>query len=220
MTQDEAYAEIRDLLGGVDERTVSNRILRPHLAAALEWVAQQLGTAVEEDSMSFQAETGRQEYPLLSHVNQIKWVQHNGVMLDPTTTDQWLGDSYNWKQANAGYPSEFAVEGRKLIFNCPFSADAVATDSQIIFKYSRSSRGMRPASMPDIPDSDARMACTYAAFRWCVANPQLEGNAARAAGFQTLVQADIGAAKSRNAQTIENQQPSQRVHTGRAYAAR
>ena len=79
---------------------------------------------------------------------------------------------------------------------------------------------MRPASMPDVPESDARLACTHAAFRWCIANPQLDGNQARAAGFQTLLQMDLENAKFRNAQPIESQQPEQRVFTGRAYPAR
>lgn len=220
MTETEAYAEIRSLLGGVTEGNVSERILRPHLSDALEWLAQELGTAVEEDSTSIQAETGRQEYPLLPHVNQIKWVQHNGVMLDPTTTDQWSNDGFNYKQESAGYPDEYAVEGRKLIFSCPFSADAVSSAPTITFKFTRSSRGQRPASMPDIPDSDARLACKHAAWRWCIANPQDPVNVARAQGLQTLLGMDLEAAKFRNHQPIEAQQPTQRVFTGRAAAAR
>ena len=220
MTEKEAYTEIRDLLGGVSDQQVTDRSLRSHLARALEWLRKELGTDVSSDMLMFAAESGRQEYPLPSEVDQVKWVMYNGVPLSPATTEQWLNDRYYWNQQVAGYPAEYAIEGRKIIFSQPFSADAVGTTTEITVCFRGASREIRPASMPNIPDSHAALACTYAARRYCIANRQNEQLAARVEGLTMLIAEDLPTAKFEASQPIQNQQPEFRVETGRMAAAR
>lgn len=219
MTENDALSFLRQLLGDPVPGSVSNRQLTPWLADALDRLARELKYSLTEDQHSLTLEADEQEYPLPTDVQQLMWIRYAGIKLKPSTTYEWDRDGLNWKEAVAGIPSEYAYEGRKVIFDCPLSAGAISSYPRATVKYVSTSHGITLANMPGLPDADARLACRLAALQFCYARPTAE-NAARAQALGAVIGMDMEEAQRRHAQPVEDLQPKLGVATSRRGAAR
>lgn len=219
MNEKQALAFLRRLVGDPTSGAESDRQFIPWLEDALDFLGRELQYSLKEDEYSLELEEDEQEYPLLADVQTIQWLRYADRTLRSATTQQWLRDGLDYKGAQSGIPMEYCFEGRKIIFDCPVSGDAIAAYPRATFKYVSSSPGLTPSNMPALPDADARLACRYAALQYCYANPTPE-NTARANALAAVITMALEEARRRHGHPIEDLQPSVGVKTSRRGAAR
>jgi hypothetical protein len=219
MEQVQFFAEVRELIGNPNQTDIPDRRLRMHAEAALEKLAQVLKYSLKEDTVSLELVADQQEYDLPADVTRIMWMEYNGTKLSVASTSLWDRDGVTWRSPTSGIPAEYAIEGRKVIFDRPPSSTTVAAAKRVTYKYVSSSPGLALTGIPFLPEADARLAVLLTAQRWCIANPSQE-NGVRLNGINGLLAMDMGDALERHEKPVEEYQPGFGVHTGRQGAAR
>lgn len=219
MNRREFLRQVRVHIGETRESTVSDSQLTPCIRAALQWVSGEVGSDVREDLYSLSVQAGIGSYTLPAAVAQILSVSRASGPLTPKTLATWLGEQVNWRNATAGTPGEYIVQGRRLIFDRPPDAASVESDPTYTVRYEYAAVALTPAELAQLPEEDARLAALEAAIRWCADNPNPD-TVVRVQGLQAIQQRDLKRIKARGAAAVHNTQTSFRVETGRRPVAR
>lgn len=179
-----------------------NKDLDNFILPSIVWLASHLRMEVfTDDQIPFAA--GVIEYPLPRNMAWLMWVQVGQSLLLPTstwsmnlnTTNVATGAT-NWRSATPGTPTQYAVEGRALIFNPPPSSDFAAGTPFFSWRWLGTGRELDLSGTPDLSDMDQQLIRYDAALGWLAAHPSPE-NAARSQAYAAEIQRRLPAAKSR-----------------------
>lgn len=213
------YADMRERIGGLNPQEVSDRVLALYLTTALETLASELEYSYTTDTTTIALVADTQEYTLPATLNFLLWVEWNDKRLTPKSTFDWDRSGVDWRGADSGTPSEYAVQGRKLIFNPPPDSDAVTDDSAATIRYIAASAGYTTSGATNMADQDTLLAVYLAAAEWLGMHPSNE-NLARKATLDERIALMLPRAKKRNKNAAFGFQPQVIVETRRSGAAR
>lgn len=220
MNEIEMYATLRDLIGNPKIDAVPNRQLLIYMTSGLERLAERLEYEVVDDSASVTFLAGTYTYSVPQTMLQLIHVEWNGGKLLPSSIYEWDRTGKDWRNVSANFPTEYAVQGRELIFYPKPSAAAVTADSAPTLRYIKATPGMTTSGPTGLGDGDHRLACLEAAIEYCVAKINEDGMAARAQALSVRAAERWRDAMNRAHRPIKTHSPEIRVRTNRRGAAR
>lgn len=219
MTDTELVSHLRERVGSPSVDTVSERRLREYLASALEWLAGELEFHVRTlpDALSLTAET--YEYPLPADCLRVLWLEWNETKLEPGSVASWVRDGRDWRNATAGNPTGYAVEGRQLVLYPPPSSDAVTTDGAVTLSYLATSPGVDASGVPGLTNTDLWCAVYAAAIEY-LGNHPTDENQARLPHCREQLALRLPQARARHADAIRPSHQRVTVWSARQGGAR
>jgi len=214
----EIYSGIRALIGNPDPNEVTDRELDKHIIPALEWMVAKLKYTIEtEEHLPLVAD--QQEYIIPRDAAWIIWVEWDFNKLTPSTHYRWERQGIIWRNQASGVPTEFAIQGRRIILLPPPSSSAVSTNPWLIMRYINSTPGLDASGTPQLSDLDQQLVLYRAAVRYLRAHPSDE-NMARIQGYNDEINDLIPAARDRARQWAEDYYPHMWPHSDRFRGAR
>lgn len=89
-----------------------------YMQSGLEAFNRRVGYKVKDDNTTVVFATGTGEYTLPADLDEIVFVElPNGTILQKSDVDEWRRRGIDWRDAQASTPTEWAVQGRKIIFS-------------------------------------------------------------------------------------------------------
>ena len=195
-----------------------------HLRDALEWWARQSGFKTADATVAIV--DGTQEYDLPRDLIAVIYLEHNDLPLTPRTMHEWDRESTDWRDLEAGTPTEYAISGGKLILSPTPGAAAVTADSTVDYRYVVSSGALDSSGADVLLDTSVQLICLRAALAWCALNPddknhpETIGNQARVPYLAARLAEETQEVKSAEAHPIEGHQPGFYPATSRVGVAR
>lgn len=223
-SQVELLADLRERVGRPEVNAVSDRPLKHHLKAALEWLADRLQFNVQNETLDLSADT--QTYDLPSDLLLLLNVAWHGADLDMASVAEWRAKRRPYPDATPGQPREYAVLGRQLILNPAADSSAIDTDSALSWSWVRSAPELTAAGVQGLTNPDLDAAVLYAAINFIAAKtPKDEAEAAADARrlqiYQPLLQDRMQRIEERvRGSVLRDYQPRLTVKTNRWPAAR
>jgi hypothetical protein len=170
---------------------------------SLVWLASELQIDVIEDD-DILLGVNQIEYPIPRNMAWMIWVEYQGVLLWPTSTYAMNLNTTNlrtgvndWRSAPPGTPTQYAIEGRNIIFNPPPSAAAIANAPTMRWRWIGSADdGLDVEGTPSLSDMDQQLVRYDAAIGWLSAHPT-QDNAARIAAYTAEINRRLPAARKR-----------------------
>jgi hypothetical protein len=204
LTETELHEYMRALCGGPTVNELPRHILNLHLRSGLDLAMDALDASRETDPYSFALEEDVYEYPVPADVHQVEWITWNGTPLTLGTTDDWIRQNRDWRNATSSTPTDIAIDGRTFVLFPPPSADAIDTAGFVVYRFLREYR-ITPAGIPGLPDADARLAVMLGALEWMGANNADGRHDRRIASLNGVVKQRLGDAASRAIQPLDGQ---------------
>ena len=235
MTADQLRGTLRLLIGNPTVNEVPALELDHFINPSLVWLASELQMdVIEDDDILLVA--NQIEYPLPRNMAWMIWVEYNHYLLKPTSTyavnlntTNVSGGTINWRSAEAGTPTQYAIEGRNLILNPPASQDSILGNPPFLVpgvKYLRwrwigsADDGLEVSGTPELSDMDQQLVRYDAAIGWLSAHPT-DDNTKRIAAYTAEIQRRLPAAKQRWAAPLTSFYPTFSPETqGRFIASR
>lgn len=218
MNQAELYAELRERIGNPEPNEVSNRQLDSYLGFALQWLAGKLKHIIRDSDIALQADV--YDYPLAENVLWVDWITWNGTKLTPNSVDGWDRDGTDWRTATSAQPSEFAIQGRRIVLYPPPSSTAITTAG--ILRMRTMGCGERPtdhSGPPGLSQADQLLIVYRGGIDWCRSHPSEENNA-RKIGFAEMIAEELPDAIKRHDNPIDDFRPEFEPHISRLGPAR
>lgn len=219
MTQAEIHAKVRSLIGNPSVNEVSEKEIASHIDDALEHLAALLRYKVVTNDFLIGFEASVSEYPLPSDFARVLWVEHNTKRLTYSSTFRWDRDGVDWRNATAGTPTEYAIQGRSIIFSPPPDSTAITNDPSPTIRYIASHGEMGPTGPEGLSDLDQQVVRYLAAIFWLDSHPSDE-NQARIANYEKRVEGLVTLAKQRWQNASEVDQPFFRPGPHKDFPAR
>ena len=219
MTTNELYKHFRILIGNPSKEEVANDELRDHLIASFDWLANKLKYLVRQDNQGVTLVASQIEYPLPKDLLWIIWISWNNEKLTPASQYRWDRDESNFRTITASTPSEYAVQGDKLLLMPPASAAAIVTTPYLVVKSIVTPVVLEAGGPKGLADSDCWLALYKSAVRYLLPRRSDE-NQARIADYRLEIADLLPVAKARNDFPIDPYEPAWRPNTDRFGAAR
>lgn len=211
--------EVRRLSGNPNYRAVDDTDFRRAVESSLEWLAGQLEYEVRTDAQGIALTAETQEYGLAPNVRQVFWVEWNGARLEPSSTWDWDRRGIDWRNAASGNPTEYAVEGRRLVLYPKPDSTAVSTDGAVTFRYLSSPDLQGEHGNLMLGDTEWWLIAYKAADEWLALHPS-EQNAPRQAFCANEWRTRLPDAKRRARNMVAEWTDRVHVFTRRGSAAR
>lgn len=218
-TLNDLRADFRERVQVMRPQDLSDRVIDLYLTTALETLASELEYSYTTDTTTIALVADTQEYSLPATLNFLLFVEWNDKRLTPKSVHDWDRAGVDWRGAASGTLSEYAVQGRKLIFHPKPDSDAVTDDSAATIRYIAASAGTTTAGATNLADQDTVLAVYLAAAEWLGMHPSNE-NLARKATLDERVALMLPRAKKRNRNAAFGFQPGVVVATRRSGASR
>lgn len=206
----------RDGEGAVNDRTLDEFLYR-----GLEWLAGEFGFSITTSTTGITLVAGTQEYTLPADCAEIIWVEHNTKRLTPKSTFQWDREGNDWRDVTDGTPTEFAVEGRKIIFSPAPDATAVSDDSTPDFRYFATAPALSSSGIDRLGDQEHILAVYWAGWQYSLLHASEDpAFNSRAKANEAALMQGVAQAQRRWHERIADYRPTYGVRTRRQGGAR
>lgn len=213
MTEARLLAELREAIGRPTVNEVDDlRLSESYVEPAYDWLAGELGFSVKEDDVAIALTAGVSEYPLTTNILSVIWVKWNTTRLTPASLVSRDRDQSDWQALTSGTPSEYAIQGRKLVILPPPSASAITTSGYLSMRSLTTPDTMGSDGPQDLSNLDQWLIVDEAAIRWCQQNTSQE-NLARVAMYEKRRDERLKSAKRRWANQTEHYRSGFKVDT-------
>jgi hypothetical protein len=223
MTEATIYGEVRELIGAPSVNDVSNRKISSSLNYALTWMAGELEFTIVTDDLTMALTAEQQDYPLPSDFLTLLWCEHNGKRLEPLGLSGEDRDLHDWRGAESGSPTQFAIRGRRLYLLPKPDASAVSDDGFLTFSYIGCPKPMGPQGPQGLSDEDQWLLIHKAALHYCGKYPT-DATVTRIPLYQSEVDDLLTKARGRwtaqGAGAAKHHAPTWTPFTGRTGGAR
>lgn len=220
MTDKQLLGNLRELIGNPATTETNDKQLLSHVNASLAWMAEVLRYRIVTDEQAIALVASQRAYPLPSQFSRMLWAEWSDTRLEPTSTFRTEKQGTDWRSTTAAdVLTEYAIEGREVIFIPPPSSDAVSTDGYVAMRYIAAPEDIGPDGSGGLWELDYQIVLYKAAIRWLRSHPS-DVNIARLQGYKEELGELVGAAKRRRMNPHETYQPGLLVSVTRQGAAR
>jgi hypothetical protein len=197
MTDRALLGNLRELIGNPATTETNDKQLLSHINASLAWMAETLRYRIVTDEQAIALVASQRAYPLPSQFSRMLWCEWNDTRLEPTSTFRSEKLGTDWRTiAAADVLTEYAIEGREIIFIPPPSSAAVSAAGTVAMRYIAAPEELGADGDAGLWELDYQVVLYKAAIRWLRSHPS-DTHLAMIQGYKEELAELVGAAKRR-----------------------
>lgn len=155
-----------------------------YLDGGLQELNRRLHYHYTTDTTSIALVAGQQEYSLPGDFIEMAWMQFGAFrVLEKGDTEQWRRRGDDWRNEPQGEPRYWAIYGNKLILRPAPSAEAVAANATLTFRYVSAPPSVTTNGAEQLSSQAWRPAVYWGTYQWCNAYPDSAVAQQRGAAF-------------------------------------